>query len=109
MLPVFTDMMDGMLESSLEQLDNMGLIMEKPHVLDVVTLNRMITLYTDQLEDQQLFLNQLERWKQGKISDLELTEVNRLIRQSEKLKEINEKLLKLLDHKYSQTLAENTK
>ena len=98
MLPVFTDMMDGMLESSLEQLDNMGLIMEKPHVLDVVTLNRMITLYTDQLEDQQLFLNQLERWKQGKISDLELTEVNRLIRQSEKLKEINEKILKLLDH-----------
>ncbi len=98
MLPVFTDMMDGMLESSLEQLDNMGLIMEKPHVLDVVTLNRMITLYTDQLEDQQLFLNQLERWKQGKINDLELTEVNRLIRQSEKLKEINEKILKLLDH-----------
>ena len=98
MLPVFTDMMDGMLESSLEQLDNMGLIMEKPHVLDVVTLNRMITLYTDQLEDQQLFLNQLERWKQGKINDLELTEVNRLIRQSEKLKEINENILKVLDH-----------
>ena len=98
-----------MLESSLEKLDNMGLIMEKPHVLDVVTLNRMITLYTDQLEDQQLFLNQLERWKQGKISDVELTEVNRLIRQSEKLKEINENILKLFDRKFSQTLAENTK
>jgi len=95
MLPVFTDMIDGMLESSLEQFDNMGLVIDKPHVLDDATLKRMITLYTDQLEDQQLFLNQMERWKQEKLSDAELTEVNRLISQSGKLKEINEKILKL--------------
>jgi len=95
MLPVFTDMVDGMLESSLEQFDNMGLVIDKPHVLDDATLKRMITLYTDQLEDQQLFLNQMERWKQEKLSDAELTEVNRLISQSGKLKEINENILKL--------------
>jgi len=95
MLPVFTDMIDGMLESSLEQLDNMGLVIDKPHVLDDATLKRMITLYTEQLEDQQLFLNQMERWKQEKLSDTELVEVNRLLSQSENLKETNEKILKL--------------
>ena len=55
MLPVFTDMVGSMLESSIEQLDNMLSVMNKPHVLDNAPMDRIIALYSNQLEEHWLF------------------------------------------------------
>ena len=49
MLPTFTFMVDGMLEESLVQLSNMRGVVDKPHVLDDATLNRVFDLYDKQL------------------------------------------------------------
>ena len=95
LLPVFTDMVDGMLESSVEQLSYMQLVMEKRHVLDDATLDRIITLYSNQLENHWLFEEQFTRWKQGNLCDAEEVEIDRLVKQSSKLKEVNEEILKL--------------
>ncbi len=97
MLPIFTEMVDGMLESSVEQLNNMQLVMDKPHVLDDATMDRIIALYNNQLKDQLLFNKQFARWKKGKLSGAEETEINRLINQTSKLKEVNEEILMLAD------------
>ena len=97
MLPTFTDMVDGMLEASVEQLSNMRLAVDKPHVLDDATVNRIIKLYSEQLEDHWLFEKQFARWKRERLSDTEAKEVNRLIDQSATLKATNEKILALAE------------
>ncbi len=56
MLPTFTFMVDGMLEESLVQLSNMRRVVDKPHVLDDATLNRVFDLYDKQLDDQRYFV-----------------------------------------------------
>lgn len=95
LLPVFTDMIDGMLEASLAQLSNLKLAAEKPHVLDDDTLNRAITLYSEQLDDHWLFEEQFARWKRGRLSDTEAREVDRLVRQAARLKATNEEILQI--------------
>ena len=95
MLPIFTFMVDGMLEESLVQLNNMRGVVDKPHVLDDATLNRVFDLYDKQLDDQRYFVEQFSRWKQGHLSNAEAKEVDRLIKQSATLKEVNEEILKI--------------
>lgn len=95
MLPVFTDMVDGMLEASIEQLSNIRLAVDKPHVLDDAILNRVIEQYSEQLEDHRLFEEQFARWKNDNVSDAEQKEIDRLIIQSSKLKRTNEEILRI--------------
>ena len=95
MLPTFTFMVDGMLEESLVQLNNMRGVVDKPHVLDDATLNRVFDLYDKQLDDQRYFVEQFSRWKQGHLSNAEAKEVDRLIKQSATLKDVNEEILKI--------------
>jgi hypothetical protein len=45
-LPVFTDLVDGMLESAVEQLATLRECEHRPSVLDDHTLNRFIVLHT---------------------------------------------------------------
>jgi len=96
MLPVFSEMLVGLLESSLEQLKNMHLVMDKPHVLDDQTLNRMSKLYSEQLDDHWLFEAQFTRWKQDKLSYAQEKEINRLIKLASKLKEANEEIMRMV-------------
>ena len=95
MLPTFTFMVDGMLEESLVQLDNIRKAVDKPHVLDDATLNRVFDLYDKQLDDQRFFVEQFFRWKQGNLSDAERKEVDRLTKQSATLKDVNEEILQI--------------
>jgi len=94
MLPVFSEMVAGLLESSLTQLNNMRLIADKPHILDDHTINRMIKLYSEQLEDHWMFEAQFARWKQGTLSFADEKKIDRLIKLSAKLKQTNEAILK---------------
>ena len=95
MLPVFTDMVDGMLAASIEQLSNMRLAVDKPHVLDDATLNRVIEQYDVQLKDHWLFEEQFARWKMDNLSVEEDKEISRLTEQSSKLKDTNEEILRI--------------
>ena len=95
MLPVFSDMVDGMLEASAEQLNNMRLAADKPHVLDDATLNLVIEQYDEQLKDHWLFEEQFARWKKDNLSDEKEKEINRLTEQSSKLKDTNEEILRI--------------
>lgn len=104
MLPVFSEMLLGMLESSLDQLDNMQLVVERPHVLDDQTLDRMIKLYSEQLEDHWLFEAQFARWKQETLSCAEEKNINRLIQLSSKLKVTNEEIIRLIRSIENQTI-----
>jgi hypothetical protein len=95
MLPVFTDMIDGMLDASQEQLANMELVSEKPHVMDDATLQRVVRLYSEQLEDQWLFEEQFSRWLRESLKPEETREIERLMAQAAKLKASNEQILQI--------------
>jgi hypothetical protein len=94
-LPVFTDMIDGMLDASQEQLANMELVSEKPHVMDDATLQRVVRLYSEQLEDQWLFEEQFSRWLRESLKPEETREIERLMAQAAKLKASNEQILQI--------------
>ena len=96
-LPMFTDMLDGMLDSAIEQLATLRDCEHCPSVLDDHTLNRFIVLHTEQRDDHWLYEEQFARWKRGTLSDSQAQEVNRLIAQSLKLKATNEKILTLVE------------
>jgi hypothetical protein len=95
MLPVFTDLVDGMLAEAVVQLGNMRRAVDKPHVLDDATLNRVFELYNNQLDDQKLFMEQFFRWQQGQFSPAQAKEVERLVKQSATLKIVNEEILEI--------------
>ncbi len=96
-LSVSTELLDGMLESAVEQLATLQECEHRPSVLDDHTLNRCIVLHTEQRDDHWLYEQQFARWKRGALSDSQAREVNRLIDQSIKLKAINEKILVLAE------------
>lgn len=96
MLPVFTEMIDGMHESSQEQLVYMEQAKHKSHVLDDFTINRLKEVYTNQLADQWLFVEQFDRWQAMKLTDAQRNEVSRLSLQVAQLKTVNEGILKIV-------------
>jgi len=96
-LPIFAELLDGMLESAIEQLATLSECEHRPSVLDDRTLNRFVILHTEQLEDHWLYEQQFARWKRGTLTDSQAREVNRLLEQSLKLKNTNEKILALAE------------
>ncbi len=94
-LPMFTDLVEGMLESAVEQLATLRECEHRPSVLDDHTLNRFMVLHTEQRDDHWLYAEQFARWKREMLSESQAREVNQLIAQSLKLKVTNEKILAL--------------
>ena len=60
-LPIFTDMLDSMLDSALEQLAILSECEQRPSVLDDHTLNRFITLLAEQLDVHWLYEQEFAR------------------------------------------------
>ena len=88
---------DGMLETDVEQYQNLLQARGKPHVLDDFTVNRVKQVFGKQREDFYLFEEQLQRWQSGELTDAQRVEVERLVNQMAKLRENNTKVLELAD------------
>jgi len=88
---------DGMLEAAQEQYETLLPAKAKPYVLDDYTVNRVKKVFTDQQKDLWLFDEQLTRWKSGKLTGEQRTEVERLVGQMKKLREQITVILALAD------------
>jgi len=97
MLPTIATHIDGMLESAREQYQTLLPAKAKPHVLDDYTVNRVKKVTTSQQKDLWLFDEQLTRWKSGKLTGEQRTEVERLVGQMKKLREQITVILALAD------------
>ena len=58
---MFTELLDGLLESTLEQLALIKECGHRPAALDDLTLNRYIVLHTEQRDDHWLYREQFAR------------------------------------------------
>jgi hypothetical protein len=88
---------DGMVESASEQYANLLQARPKPYVLDDYTVGRVREVFTAQQNDLWLFDEQLKRWKAGQLSTVQREEVERLVGQMAKLRQVIANILKLAD------------
>lgn len=88
---------DGMVESASEQYANLVQVRPKPYVLDDYTIGRVKDVFTTQQNDLWLFDEQLRRWKAGQITDTQRTEIERLMGQMAKLRQVMTDILHLAD------------
>lgn len=96
MLPVFIEMIDGMLQTSVEQLGCLQLVHEKQHVLGNTLLARLNKQYTEQLRDHWLLDGQLEYWLQDELRSSEKRAVDRLVQQANLLQENSRAILRVI-------------
>jgi hypothetical protein len=77
-LPMIAWSIDGMTESAEEQLGNLREAEDRPHVLDLPTVDRVIRVYTELQGDLSLYHEQLARWSKLSLTDAQRAEVTRL-------------------------------
>jgi len=101
MLPVFEEMIEGIWESTVEQVHNLEQASHKPHVLDDATLSRLIKTFTEQKENHWLFETQFKLWLESEITPSQREHINDLVEQYAELKVATEQVLELA-HSISQ-------
>jgi hypothetical protein len=95
---------DGMLEAAEEQYETLQLARPKPHVLDDFTVGRVIEVFTVQRDDVWLFDEQLRRWQAGQRTAAQGKEVERLVSQMKRLREVITAILALADELKERTI-----
>jgi len=94
-LPTYTILIRGMLESAQEQYVLLREALQKPYVLDDNTMNRTLTLYTQQKEDHWLWEKQVDLWQQGDLSMFQRQSLKNLKKDVDELGCLNDKILTL--------------
>ncbi len=84
-----------MLESAQEQYVLLREALQKPYVLDDNTMNRTLTLYTQQKEDHWLWEKQVDLWQQGDLSMFQRQALKNLKKDVDELGCLNDKILTL--------------
>ena len=97
-LATVAHIIDGQTEGTEEQYHLFLEGLEKPHVLDDAIVNRALRLYNSQLEDIQIFGEQISRWeKLEDLSETQRVELERLAMQLVKCEKLTKAVLELLD------------
>lgn len=97
MIPTLLKLSDGSLDAAREQLANVQLAQDKPHILDDDFIKRSLTLCRNQKQDSEFFLKQCEFWKKETLTNIELTQVEQIEQFSRELDNTSAELLKILE------------
>jgi hypothetical protein len=97
LLPVVALMIDEVVQNSEDQHEAFSEARDKPHVLDDATVSRATRLYKAQLEDLRLYEEQLKRWQMQPLTGDQRREVDRLLGQLPRIKQLSEAILEMLD------------
>ena len=87
-LPFIAHVLDGMLESAAETGQALEEARLKPYVLDDATVNRVLQVYTAQQDDLWLYEEQLKRWGTLSLTATQRQEVERLVSQLARLRQV---------------------
>jgi hypothetical protein len=78
-LPMIADMIDSQVEEAKIQLENLLEACERPHILDDITVERTVNVFTEQQEYVLIFGNQLSKWQQEeRLTAVQEKEIDRL-------------------------------
>jgi hypothetical protein len=87
-LPFIADVIDGMLASAAETGQALEEARPKPYVLDDATVHRVLQVYTAQQNDLWLYEEQLRRWGTLSLTAAQRQEVERLVGQLARLRQV---------------------
>lgn len=104
MLPVISQLIDGGIVDTEQQLSTLEEAQGRPYALDDYTVARMVNVYTEQKDFLDIYAEQLARWKLSSPSSSQNQEIERLEEQLVKLRELNTKILDLVDTLKEQTI-----
>jgi hypothetical protein len=97
LLPLVALTIDEAVRNSKEQHEAFSEAKDKPHVLDNETISRATQLYKAQLEDMRLYEEQLKRWQMQPLTGDQRGEVDRLLDQLPRVKQLSEAILEMLN------------
>lgn len=95
MMPTIAMAVDNQVESLEEGYDNLNEARDKPHVLNDAIVDRAIKIHTEILDDAWVFEEQLARWENEALTEVQRKEIGRLTDQMVKYRELCEKVLVL--------------
>jgi hypothetical protein len=81
MLPTIGAVIDDQLVFAKEQYTSLLAARERPHVLDDETVERVIRVYTEQLDYVSLYREQLTQWRATQPARVQNDEIARLLQQ----------------------------
>lgn len=102
-LDEFIMIIDGMLNNTIEQIRVTSPALEKPHVLDDYTVDRMIKLFEEQQSNLKLYEEQVKRWRNLKLSEEQQAGIEKLDKLVQQTIDKTKEALKLAN-----TLSEGT-
>jgi hypothetical protein len=85
-LPIMATALDEMLELAIQQQANLQQAKARPYLLDDQTVERIISVFSQQANDLWLFAEQLRRWSSENLKAAQRKEVTRLEGQLEQLR-----------------------
>lgn len=105
-LPQIAEMIDGMLGSAEENIQNFADIDDRSPVFDDYTVGRMLKVYGEHKRDFWLYDTQLKIWQEGQcqVDPQQATEINRLQGQMKKLKTVVDELLGIAERLKGNTI-----
>jgi hypothetical protein len=103
-LPQLREMIEGMLESALENWRNLQPAKERPYILDAHLVSRLFEVYGRQRDDLWLYREQLAKWRSEDLAPEQAKEIRRLNGQLDRLSKVLEKILALAEEVKDETI-----
>lgn len=95
MLPVYDEMLEGQLDASLGQFNNLKSAEHKPHVLNDEIVSRIIKSHTSQNEDIWVYFEQCRKWRNASPTSQELEVITLIEKNAAKLEQVNKDIIAL--------------
>lgn len=91
-LPIIANLIEGQLADAKEQHTRLLKACPKSHVLDVALVQRIIHVFTDQLEFAWVFEKQLSKWMtEERLTPIQQSEIDRLARTGAKVTQYSDR------------------
>ena len=110
-LPVFAQMLRGLVQNTQDQYESLLNAHTRPYVLDDQLVEQLLKLYRSQQQDESLWKKQLDLWQDLTLTESQRREINNLAGQAERLTDLNQKVLDLVEsltpHTMNKLLAQD--
>lgn len=94
-MPLIAGMIDGAVDDTAEHLRTLAEVRARPHALDDATIDRIERVHDEQLEFVAIYAEQLRRWRADQPGTAQLRELERLIAQNDRLRQLTADVLAL--------------
>jgi hypothetical protein len=108
-LPLFTTLVDGMLQDTQEMYPLLLQTKDEPWVMDDATIDRTLRLYTERLEMLPTHTEQITRWRKERLTPQQKQELDRLEKATVETQELVQRILAMATAMQAYTIDSNSR